>query len=59
MAAQTGLESDIILPKNWMQAIAEKDPHSIPELAALMPESPWRVKHYGEEILAAIGKVKK
>jgi ribonuclease D len=58
-AQQTGLESDIILPKSWMQAIAERNPQNTAELAALMPESPWRLKHYGEEILAAIGRAKK
>ncbi len=48
------VDSDIILPKAWMQAIAEDNPRSIPELAPLMPDSPWRVEKFGEEILKAI-----
>ena len=59
LAQDTGLESDIILPKSWMQAIAEKDPRNLAELAALMPESPWRLKHYGQEMLAALSKIRK
>jgi ribonuclease D len=55
-AQETGLESDIILPKSWMQAIAEKNPRDLRELAALMPDSPWRLKHYGAAILEAVGK---
>jgi hypothetical protein len=50
------MESDIILPKGWMQAIAEQNPHMLEELAALMPDSPWRLEKFGEEILKAIRK---
>ena len=48
------MESDIILPKGWMQVIAEQDPRSLEELAALMPDSPWRLTNFGEQILKAI-----
>jgi ribonuclease D len=48
------LESDIILPKGWMQDIAEQNPRSLEELAALMPDSPWRLANFGEQILKAI-----
>lgn len=48
------MESDIILPKGWMQAIAEQNPRSLEELAALMPDSPWRLENFGAEILKAI-----
>jgi ribonuclease D len=51
---KTGVESDIILPKSWMHHIAEKYPKNIQELSILMPDSPWRVSHFGEEILAVI-----
>jgi hypothetical protein len=37
-----------------MQAIAEKNPHSGSELAEIMRESPWRLAHYGEDILKAL-----
>lgn len=51
---KTGVESDIILPKNWMNLIAEKNPRNLKVLATLMPDSPWRIKQFGEEILTVI-----
>lgn len=51
---KTGVESDIILPKNWMHQIAEKNPKNLKELAPLMPDSPWRLSQFGEEILKVI-----
>ncbi|MBM3151090.1 MAG: hypothetical protein FJZ96_02610 [Chloroflexi bacterium] len=56
-AAEMGVESDLVLPRPFMQAIAEQAPHDIAALAACMPDSPWRLARYGEEILKAI-KVK-
>jgi ribonuclease D len=57
VAQKNKLESDIVLPKAWMQAIAEKEPRSLQELALLMPESPWRLEHYGPMILQELAKV--
>ena len=48
------VESDIILPKNWLTAIAEKNPKKMDELAALMPNAPWRLRQFGEEILTVL-----
>jgi hypothetical protein len=43
-----------------MHAIAEKNPQTIRELAVLMPNSPYRLKTYGSEIIKTIApKVKK
>jgi ribonuclease D len=50
----SGVESDIILPKNWMHFIAERNPKNLNELAGLMPHAPWRLKEYGEEILKVL-----
>ena len=51
-----GVESDIILPKNWMHHIADKNPKSLDELVALMPHSPWRLNEFGEDILTVLTK---
>jgi ribonuclease D len=51
---KTGVESDIILPRSWMHNIAEKNPKNVNELATLMPDSPWRLSQFGEEILTVI-----
>ncbi len=48
------MESDIILPKSWMQSIAETDPRTLEQLAELMPDSPWRLEQFGEQILKVI-----
>jgi ribonuclease D len=48
------LDSDIILPRAWMQHIAEQNPKNPAELAAWMPNSPWRLEKYGIEILKAL-----
>jgi ribonuclease D len=49
-----GVESDVVLPKGWMHAIAEKNPRSLGELGELMPDSPWRLDQFGQKILDAI-----
>jgi len=51
---KTGVESDIILPKNWMHLIAENNPKNMNELAALMPYAPWRLKQFGGDILKVL-----
>jgi ribonuclease D len=49
-----GVESDIILPKNWMHLIAKRNPKKMDELAVLMPYAPWRLDQFGEEILKVL-----
>ena len=51
---KVGVESDIILPKNWMHLIAERNPKNLDDLAALMPHAPWRLEQFGEQILKAL-----
>ncbi|MFH2040640.1 MAG: HRDC domain-containing protein [Chloroflexota bacterium] len=46
-----GFESDLVLPRAFMQSIAENNPQNIQDLAELMPHSPWRLEHYGQAIL--------
>ncbi len=58
-ALKIGIELDLILPKGWMHVIAEQNPVTLDDLAPLMPNSPWRVEHFGEEILKAIHPPKK
>lgn len=54
ISRQFSIESDIILPKCWMQDIAEKNPSTLEDLTPLMPESPWRLSKFGKLILKAI-----
>lgn len=48
------VESDVILPRDVMQAIAETNPRSLPELEKIMESVPYRFKKFGAEIIAAI-----
>lgn len=54
VAQKIGVESDVVLPKPWMHAIAEQNPGTIDELSALMPQSPWRLENFGAEILKVL-----
>jgi len=50
-AREMGVESDVVLPREHMHRLAEVAPHSLDELAACLPDIPWRVQHFGAEIL--------
>jgi ribonuclease D len=52
---EMGVESDVILPKPYVSAIAENPPKDAAELALLMKETPSRVEKYGAQILKVIG----
>ena len=48
------VESDVILPKPMLYAIAEHGPRDLDKLEILMNESPWRYKHFSEAIIKAL-----
>ena len=54
-ARELKVESDVILPRQYLQAIAEKNPRSYEALAQVMDEAPWRLEHFGPEILRVLG----
>lgn len=54
-AQKMHVDSDVVLPKDLMRRIAENNPSQFEELAALLHDSPWRVRTYGEEITALLG----
>lgn len=51
-----GVESDIVLPKAYLQVLAESAPLTMAKLERLMADSPWRVQHFGEAILKVLSK---
>jgi ribonuclease D len=53
-AGKMKVESDIILPKTLMYSIAEQGPRDMKKLGIVMKDSPWRFKHYGEEIIKVL-----
>jgi ribonuclease D len=55
LGQQMGVESDIILPKSYLSALAENPPMTVDELAHVMKETPSRVEKYGAQILKVLG----
>src|SRR5688572_775919 len=55
LAEQMGVESDIILPRIYLNTLAENPPKSIRELESIMADSPWRFSHYGTQIYGLLG----
>ncbi len=55
-ASEFKVESDVILPREMVCAIAEKMPTNLDELSKLMYCFPWRYKHFGSSILSVINK---
>jgi hypothetical protein len=53
-AQKMEVESDVVLPKPWMHAIAEQNPNTLEELSLLMPQSPWRLEIFGTQILKTL-----
>lgn len=45
-----GVESDIVLPKVYLAALAEQRPLTAEKVARTMSDSPWRLDRYGDEI---------
>ena len=55
-ARRLSVESDIVLPRDIMEAIGEAMPKTRDELADLMQEIPWRHQEYGDQIYQVIQK---
>jgi ribonuclease D len=55
VAQELGVESDIVLPKVYLNSLAEDPPKSLPELESIMRDSPTRFKKYGEQIYRLVG----
>lgn len=55
-AREIGVKSDIVLPRDLLYTIAEQDPQKEDELAKLMKDNPWRLEHYGGQIMYVLAK---
>ncbi|MBN1450694.1 MAG: ribonuclease D [Anaerolineales bacterium] len=54
LARQMQVESDVVLPRQLMEMIAENAPHGMTELSDLLAGSPWRMERFGPQILNAV-----
>ncbi len=55
VAEKIGVESDVVLPKIYLNMLAENPPKNAGELKAAMTKSPWRFGEYGLQILKLLG----
>ncbi len=51
-AAEMDVESDIVLPRSLLLTLAE---HGSQEMGSIMQSSPWRLEHFGSQILQVLG----
>jgi ribonuclease D len=51
-----GVESDVILPRDTMEQLAQAGPSSMSNLEILMKDLPWRLEHFGPEIVKQLNK---
>lgn len=49
------VESDIVLPRNFLQTLAEQPPKDMEELKNVMSDSPYRFETYGSQIFKLLG----
>jgi ribonuclease D len=54
-AEEMGVESDIVLPKSYLNALSEKPPKTLKDLEEMMHDSPTRFANYGEQIMRLVG----
>ena len=55
IAQDLKVESDIILPKTYMNVFAENPPKNIQDIESVMVDSPSRFHNYGAQIFSLIG----
>ena len=53
-AQRMEVTSDVVLPRDVMFSLAESGPRNPSDLAKVLRDSPWRLEHFGAEILAAL-----
>lgn len=54
-AQELGVESDIVLPKIYLNALAEHPLKSLQELESIMRDTPTRFRNYGEQLYRLVG----
>jgi ribonuclease D len=58
-AAQRGVPSDVVMPKDSLWELAEVAPSTREQLATIRSLGPWRIETYGDEILDVLSMVDK
>jgi len=50
------VESDVILPRDFLEVIAAENPESSQSQHAIMARIPWRYQHFSKEIFSLLRK---
>ncbi len=50
-ARKMGVESDIVLPRDLMEAVVRDNPTTAAELSTVLDSVPWRLNRFGDDIL--------
>lgn len=53
-ARKMGVKSDVVLPRDLMMNLAGDNPKSMDRLSQVLSETPWRVEHFGSQILEVL-----
>ncbi|MBE0696934.1 MAG: ribonuclease D [Anaerolineaceae bacterium] len=53
-AREMGVESDIVLPRDVLEVIADRNPQGMEDLHNIMEVLPWRLDRFGRDILKAL-----
>jgi len=53
-ALKMGVSSDVVMPRDLLYTVAESNPSNPEELAKVMKDVPWRLEHFGEQILDVV-----
>lgn len=51
-----GVKSDVVLPRDVLNTITARDPRNMRELSQIMKQVPWRLDHFGEQILETLSQ---
>ncbi len=51
-----GVSSDVVLPRDLLYSLAELNPRTPQELAEVMNDVPWRLEHFGDQLLQVLNK---
>jgi len=57
VAREMGVESDIVLPRPYMFALAEKPPKDRSEMQTMLKAAPARIELFGSQILKLLGDI--
>lgn len=56
-ARKMGVESDVVLPRDLMEAVVRENPRSEEALETILTEVPWRAAHFGQDLYTVLRRV--